>query len=361
MVWFAIELTLTVALAYVATEMVKPKAQRWTLAQSAKHLAFECYSSGQGLVCAVCGLTAVGMLLYTVLLAGTPSQLDAEEREELDEAKSDALRALLCMAAFTALAYADLRSRCVGTRLSWLWFIRAACAACLKTICYIAPVVALVSFVPLLLLCKGLESLGLAVTARWILAVPARYLLQHGPYVSVYYVIKRDFATSRAAQLPLLPTSTPERKADGDADDPAGDGDESRLHASPGGLMGWLSFLRREMALDATLRRADRAAGRAHHGCSTPVLCAAALATCCLVGLFLVVLAPVVLGDVVARDASYVILPSAIDAQHGQPALVVTQHALPDGRSEIVVMEADAGEVVVAAESAALPERVHAF
>jgi uncharacterized membrane protein len=108
-------------------------------------------------------------------------QLTDNQRAHLAEARSDTARALFAMAAFTVLAYVDLRSKCVTTRLSWLWFLRAACVAFLKTLCYIAPLVAILIILPFVLLCNVLNVFEMHGFVRWLEVGPAAYVVRYGP------------------------------------------------------------------------------------------------------------------------------------------------------------------------------------
>merc|ERR1711879_540315 len=71
---------------------------------------------------------------------------------------------------------------------------------------------------------------------------PLRFCTSYGPYVACYWAIKRDFARSPAAQLPLLPLS----EADG------------KDHKVTGGIVSrWLVSIRRDIELDTNLRNAE--------------------------------------------------------------------------------------------------------
>ena len=107
-------------------------------------------------------------------------------------------RSLWTLLAFTVLAYGDVRTRCPpGLRVSWLWFCRAAGYAALKTMCVLAPLIAIAVLFQYMLLRSLLQTLGVGVTA---LDPLVRILSQYGPYASVYWVIKADFARSQAAR-----------------------------------------------------------------------------------------------------------------------------------------------------------------
>ncbi|EOD10508.1 hypothetical protein EMIHUDRAFT_215777 [Emiliania huxleyi CCMP1516] len=188
----ALELLPTVAIAYTLSELVKPRPQRWVLLRHIRagvELSSLLFSAG-------CGCAGLLLLLVVGALSLTGGDdaddpgrvvLSRYDQAALSEARSDAARELVCMATFTALAYFDLRARCVTTRLSWLWFLRAASAAAVRTLCYVAPLVAVLLVLPFVLLCSALQRLGLSAAAAWLSAGPADYCLRYGPYVSVYW------------------------------------------------------------------------------------------------------------------------------------------------------------------------------
>ena len=155
----ALELLPTVAIAYTLSELVKPRPQRWVLLRHIRagvELSSLLFSAG-------CGCAGLLLLLVVGALSLTGGDdaddpgrvvLSRYDQAALSEARSDAVcarcmnacalalpiiplqsveavpspgefpcqaRELVCMATFTALAYFDLRARCVTTRLSWLW------------------------------------------------------------------------------------------------------------------------------------------------------------------------------------------------------------------------------------------------
>ena len=287
---FAAELILTIALAYVVTEYTsKRPSQRWTLIRALHRRRFS--SAARRLV--VCGARrphfaiSYSQYCFRAAIERGPHATSATRRAR--RSKGDAVKELLAIGSFTLLAYADLHSRCVSTRLSWLWFLRAAVVAALKTMCYLAPLVAFIVILPFLLLCSLLDALGLHFIVELLTHGPGAYLLRYAPYVSVYYVIQSQFNGSRAAQLPLLPTAAGGKghatlelepaSAASSSMAAARDDDDDREAAPPTTMLGrWLAAIRRDVKLDAALRQADSANGGAGHGCGCQACLLALLA-----------------------------------------------------------------------------------
>ena len=342
---FAAELLLTIALAYVVTEYTsKRPSQRWTLIRALHPAAIlECCTGG--LLFAVLGVLILLFLILSIAFA-QPSNADhmpPAQRAALAEAKADAVKELLAIGSFTLLAYADLRSRCVSTRLSWLWFLRAAVVAALKTMCYLAPLVAFIVILPFLLLCSLLDALGLHVIVELLTHGPGAYLLRYAPYVSVYYVIQSQFNGSRAAQLPLLPTAAGGKghatlelepaSAASSSMAAARDDDDDREAAPPTTMLGrWLGAIRRDVNLDAALRQADSANGGAGHGCGCQA-CLLALLALGLTGFVFLVM-------IMRSSLRYGIRGHPLLVSDGQGhAFIVTEEALDvEGEEEEIVL-----------------------
>eukprot|EP00966_Prymnesium_polylepis_P068007 1580764-Prymnesium_polylepis.1 len=82
--------------------------------------------------------------------------------------------------------------------------------------------------VPYLMLATVLQRTG---HDFMVVAGPLRVTTSYGPYVVIYWVIKRDFARSPAAQLPLLPVLA----------------DDTKDHADGGWVSGLIASLRRDI------------------------------------------------------------------------------------------------------------------
>ena len=233
---FYVELGVTIFLAYAVSELWRPTEKRWELLKALMTIS---WAGWQGVLLIVLSVTALALIAATAFVepvhahAGPATVLEREQKEQ-------ARKAVLTLCSFTALAYVDVRARTSpDKRVSCLWFARAAAGAAIKTIFVLAPLLAIIIALPYFLLASLLQSMG---RDFMVVVGPLRFCTSYGPYVACYWVIKRDFARSPAAQLPLLPLSA--------ADD--------KEHPTGGGVVSqWIASIRRDIELDANLRSAE--------------------------------------------------------------------------------------------------------
>ncbi|KAL1520398.1 hypothetical protein AB1Y20_021984 [Prymnesium parvum] len=279
---FYLELLVTIGLAYAVSEAWRPAGRRWELLRA----LCSCSCASVHGVAMAAGSLGTLLLLCLAGFVELPPMEGASAREAEGQRRARRAGALI-MLAFIALAYADVRAR-VGadSRVSWLWFLRAAAAAALKTCFLYGPLVALLVALPAALLLVVLQARGHDVR---LLVAPVEFCLSYGPYVACYWVIKRDFARSPAAQLPILPLA-------------AGEG--------AGGGGGWCDAFRRDLEMDAMLRGSSPAKrrGALWHVCKWVV------AVWCLMMLYVCIALTVVVFD---EDDEGVVI-SVRDGEEGE-------------------------------------------
>ena len=237
MLQFYVELGGTILIAYGVSELWRPADKRWELL---KALATISWAGWQGVLLILASVMVLIMIAATAFVEPPNAHAgfaNAFEREQ----KQQARKAVLTLCSFTALAYLDVRTRTSpDKRVSCLWFARAAAGAAIKTIFVLAPLLAMLIALPYFVLANVLQSMG---RDFMVVVGPLRFCTSYGPYVACYWVIKRDFARSPAAQLPLLPLSA---------------ADDKEHPTRRGGVVGqWIASIRRDIELDANLRNAE--------------------------------------------------------------------------------------------------------
>lgn len=227
---FYVELLSTICLSYVVSEVWRPPDKRWELLRALSPLS---WGGLRSMVLIVFSISFLGLLAMVGFGDWPQPNYNEPIERDLELAyQAQTRKAVLTVLSFTMLAYFDVRTRVShDKRVSCLWFLRAAAIAAVKTLLFLAPLLAVLIALPAALLVFWMQRAGYDVKAY---EAPLQFCLSYGPYVACYWIIKRDFARSRAAQLPVLPVTV----ADCDK----------------GMVMRWITGLRRDFELDARLR-----------------------------------------------------------------------------------------------------------